>query len=93
MQVDWFIVAISQLTAATVASVAGAVYLWGKHLQRSFIVKNGNVIGEYIEYYCTRNKYDIDQVVLVANEMDEDVTVYQVQHIDFYPELWGEEHE
>ena len=60
---------------------------------RSVIQEQLRFVGEYLERYCNSTQIPIDRVVLVATDIAPDVTVYQVQPLDMYPELWMEEHE
>jgi hypothetical protein len=91
--IDWFTVTVATLATVAVTCFMGAVYLWGKHLQRNILLKDGSFIGEYLERYCNETHTPIEKVVLVAHDLGDNVTVYQVQHMDMYPEIWMEEHE
>jgi len=91
--IDWWIILIAAAVGAVLSTSLLLFPTWLQRPPRPIFTKGGSVIGEYLESYCKRTGIAIDKLVLVANELDDDVTVYQVQHIDFYPELWGEEHE
>lgn len=86
--IDWDIVLIAACVAS-VFMVAGIMFQkWIEKPHGHLLVRNGSVIGEYMERYCDRTATPIDKIVLVAYEVAEDETVFRVESIEMYPEIW-----
>ncbi len=74
---------------AGIAVVALLFHKWADRPPAPIIVKDANMIADYITAYCRSTRIDIDKVCLVAHELGDGMTVMQVQPIDFYPEIWS----
>lgn len=76
---------------AGTAVIALLFHKWADRPPAPIIVKDANMIADYIIAYCASTKIDIDKVCLAAHELGDNLTVFQIQPIDFYPEIWLDE--
>ena len=72
----------------SLVAVAVFLVLLSMRPPRPFVVQNGSMIAEFLEYYSKKSGLDIDSICLVATDIDEETTVYHVKSIDMFPELW-----
>ena len=86
--VDWNVVAIGGLSGFAVGVLVYIVQRWVERPPKPFLVRNGSVVGEFLEAYCKKTGLDIDTVCLVAHDIGEDTTVFHIKSLDMFPEVW-----
>jgi hypothetical protein len=89
LQVNWDIVFIAASVAA-VFTVAGIMYQkWLDTMgKRPMLIRDGSIVGEYMERYCAKTATPIDAIVLVTYEISDRETVFRIEQLDKYPEIW-----
>lgn len=88
LKIDPMTIVMAVAIASTIVSSVLLYEKWLKRPMRPLLVKDSNVIGEYMERYCEKTGTAIDKIVLVHYEIDERESVYRIESVDMYPEVW-----
>jgi hypothetical protein len=88
MQIDWLTIALSGLVSVVLAVLVVWLHKMAQRPPRPIVVRDGSVVGEYMEKYCQHTGLAIDKIVLVGYQVDERETVYRIESVDMYPEVW-----
>lgn len=88
MQIDWMMIALSGVVSVVLVVLVIWLNKMAQRPPRPIVVRDGSVVGEYMEKYCQYTGLAIDKIVLVGYQVDERETVYRIESVDMYPEVW-----